>query len=107
MRRVLSRGRGRPLDGRQGQQIGSLAPCFNGEWADSDEFMMVLVVTPVTSVTVPIAGPANIPLGTWGALHVPGYLVWVSLLYAGAGTSRGAQSEQVRHPSFGNWGFRS
>jgi vitamin B12/bleomycin/antimicrobial peptide transport system ATP-binding/permease protein len=31
-------------------------------------------------------GPANIPLGTWRVLHVPGYLVWVALLYAGAGT---------------------
>ena len=33
-----------------------------------------------------LSGPANIPLGTWGVLHVPGYLVWVALLYAGAGT---------------------
>ena len=33
-----------------------------------------------------LSGPANIPLGTWGVLHVPGYLVWVALLYAAAGT---------------------
>jgi vitamin B12/bleomycin/antimicrobial peptide transport system ATP-binding/permease protein len=32
------------------------------------------------------SGPANIPLSTWGVLHVPGYLVWVALLYANAGT---------------------
>jgi ABC-type uncharacterized transport system fused permease/ATPase subunit len=33
-----------------------------------------------------LSGPANIPLGTLGVLHVPGYLAWVALLYAGAGT---------------------
>jgi putative ATP-binding cassette transporter len=33
-----------------------------------------------------LSGPANIPLGTWGNLHIPAYLVWVALLYAGAGT---------------------
>jgi putative ATP-binding cassette transporter len=33
-----------------------------------------------------LSGPADIPLGTWGTLHVPAYLVWAALLYAGAGT---------------------
>jgi putative ATP-binding cassette transporter len=33
-----------------------------------------------------LSGPANIPLGRWGVLHVPRYLVWVALLYAGTGT---------------------
>jgi vitamin B12/bleomycin/antimicrobial peptide transport system ATP-binding/permease protein len=33
-----------------------------------------------------LSGPADIPLGTWGTLHIPAYLVWAALLYAGAGT---------------------
>jgi vitamin B12/bleomycin/antimicrobial peptide transport system ATP-binding/permease protein len=33
-----------------------------------------------------LSGPANIPLGSWGTLHVPAYLVWAALLYAGVGT---------------------
>ena len=33
-----------------------------------------------------LSGPANIPLGRLGVLHVPGYLVRVALLYASAGT---------------------
>jgi putative ATP-binding cassette transporter len=33
-----------------------------------------------------LSGPANIPLGTWGNLYIPAYLVWAALLYAGAGT---------------------
>ena len=33
-----------------------------------------------------LSGPANIPLGTWGNLHIPAYLVWAALLYAGVGT---------------------
>jgi len=33
-----------------------------------------------------LSGPANIPLGQWGQLHIPGYLVWAALLYAGIGT---------------------
>jgi vitamin B12/bleomycin/antimicrobial peptide transport system ATP-binding/permease protein len=33
-----------------------------------------------------LSGPANIPFGPWGTLHIPAYLVWVALLYAGAGT---------------------
>ncbi|MBV8281975.1 MAG: ABC transporter ATP-binding protein/permease [Candidatus Eremiobacteraeota bacterium] len=33
-----------------------------------------------------LSGPADIPLGKLGEVHVPGYLVWVALLYAGAGT---------------------
>ena len=33
-----------------------------------------------------LSGPAAIPLGAWGTLHIPAYLVWVALLYAGAGT---------------------
>ena len=33
-----------------------------------------------------LSGPADIPLGQWGHLHIPGYLVWAALLYAGVGT---------------------
>jgi vitamin B12/bleomycin/antimicrobial peptide transport system ATP-binding/permease protein len=33
-----------------------------------------------------LSGPADIPLGKLGMVHIPGYLVWVALLYAGAGT---------------------
>jgi putative ATP-binding cassette transporter len=33
-----------------------------------------------------LSGPADIPLGHWGAVHIPGYLVWAALLYAGTGT---------------------
>ena len=33
-----------------------------------------------------LSGPADIPLGTWGTLHIPAYLVWAALLYAGVGT---------------------
>jgi vitamin B12/bleomycin/antimicrobial peptide transport system ATP-binding/permease protein len=33
-----------------------------------------------------LSGPAEIPLGTWGTLHIPAYLVWAALLYAGVGT---------------------
>src|ERR1700726_3088986 len=32
-----------------------------------------------------LSGPADIPLGSW-TLHIPAYLVWAALLYAGAGT---------------------
>jgi putative ATP-binding cassette transporter len=33
-----------------------------------------------------LSGPADIPLGEWGMVHIPGYLVWAALLYAGVGT---------------------
>ena len=33
-----------------------------------------------------LSGPANIPIGSWGTLHIPAYLVWAALLYAGVGT---------------------
>jgi putative ATP-binding cassette transporter len=33
-----------------------------------------------------LSGPADIPLGDWGVVHIPGYLVWAALLYAGIGT---------------------
>ena len=33
-----------------------------------------------------LSGPADIALGRWGHLHIPGYLVWAALLYAGVGT---------------------
>ncbi len=33
-----------------------------------------------------ISGPMTIPLGPWGALTIPGYMVWVALIYAVGGT---------------------
>jgi putative ATP-binding cassette transporter len=33
-----------------------------------------------------LSGPADIPLGNGGVLHIPAYLVWAALLYAGVGT---------------------
>ena len=33
-----------------------------------------------------LSGPAAIPLGQWGTLHIPAYLVWAALIYAGVGT---------------------
>jgi putative ATP-binding cassette transporter len=33
-----------------------------------------------------LSGPADITIGKWTTLHIPGYLVWAALLYAGIGT---------------------
>ena len=33
-----------------------------------------------------LSGPATIPLGKWGTLQIPAYLVWAALFYAGVGT---------------------
>ena len=33
-----------------------------------------------------LSGPARIPLGSWGSIHIPAYLVWAALIYAGLGT---------------------
>jgi vitamin B12/bleomycin/antimicrobial peptide transport system ATP-binding/permease protein len=33
-----------------------------------------------------LSGSADVPLGDWGVVHIPGYLVWAALLYAGIGT---------------------
>ena len=33
-----------------------------------------------------LSGPADIPLGPLGVVHIPGYLVWAALLYAAIGT---------------------
>ena len=33
-----------------------------------------------------MSGPADISLGPWTTLHIPAYLVWAALLYAGIGT---------------------
>src|SRR5271166_5982012 len=33
-----------------------------------------------------LSGPGDIPIGKWTTLHIPGYLVWAALLYAGIGT---------------------
>jgi vitamin B12/bleomycin/antimicrobial peptide transport system ATP-binding/permease protein len=33
-----------------------------------------------------ISGAADIPLGAFGTAHIPGYLVWSALIYAGLGT---------------------
>lgn len=33
-----------------------------------------------------LSGPLEIPLGAWGEVRIPAYLVWAALLYAGIGT---------------------
>src|SRR6516165_964431 len=33
-----------------------------------------------------LSGSADIPLGRWGTIHIPAYLLWAALLYAGTGT---------------------
>jgi putative ATP-binding cassette transporter len=33
-----------------------------------------------------LSGPARIPLGSWGSVYIPAYLVWTALIYAGFGT---------------------
>jgi len=33
-----------------------------------------------------LSGPARIPLGSWGHIYIPAYLVWAALIYAGIGT---------------------
>ena len=33
-----------------------------------------------------LSGPAEISLGKWGTVHIPAYLVWAAVLYAGVGT---------------------
>jgi vitamin B12/bleomycin/antimicrobial peptide transport system ATP-binding/permease protein len=33
-----------------------------------------------------LSGPADVALGKWTTLHIPGYLVWTALFYAGIGT---------------------
>jgi putative ATP-binding cassette transporter len=33
-----------------------------------------------------LSGAADIPLGAWGKIHIPGYLVWAALIYASIGT---------------------
>jgi putative ATP-binding cassette transporter len=46
------------------------------------------VVTLISFVVIlwGLSGPATIPLGSWGVLHIPGYLVWAALIYSGIGT---------------------
>jgi vitamin B12/bleomycin/antimicrobial peptide transport system ATP-binding/permease protein len=33
-----------------------------------------------------LSGPASIPLGSFGTVYIPAYLVWTAILYAGVGT---------------------
>ena len=46
------------------------------------------VVSLVSFLTIlwQLSGPAQIPLGTWGVINIPAYLVWAALVYAGVGT---------------------
>ena len=50
--------------------------------------LLTSVVTLASFVVIlwGLSGPATIPLGTLGVLHIPGYLVWAALIYAGVGT---------------------
>src|SRR6185312_2245269 len=33
-----------------------------------------------------LSGPAAIPLGSWGTIQIPAYLVWTAIVYAGIGS---------------------
>ena len=46
------------------------------------------VVSMISFLTIlwGLSGPADLALGTWVTLHIPAYLVWAALLYAGIGT---------------------
>jgi vitamin B12/bleomycin/antimicrobial peptide transport system ATP-binding/permease protein len=50
--------------------------------------LLTSVVTLVSFIVIlwGLSGSATIPLGSWGVLHIPGYLVWAALIYAGIGT---------------------
>jgi len=50
--------------------------------------LLTSVVTLVSFIVIlwGLSGPATIPLGKLGVLHIPGYLVWAALIYAGIGT---------------------
>jgi vitamin B12/bleomycin/antimicrobial peptide transport system ATP-binding/permease protein len=50
--------------------------------------LLTSVVTLVSFIVIlwGLSGPADIPLGSWGVMHIPGYLVWAALIYAGIGT---------------------
>ncbi|MGH6995375.1 MAG: ABC transporter ATP-binding protein/permease, partial [Stellaceae bacterium] len=37
-------------------------------------------------ILVGLSGPAAIPLGSLGTVHIPAYLAWAALIYAGLGT---------------------
>jgi putative ATP-binding cassette transporter len=50
--------------------------------------MLTSIVTLVSFLVIlwGLSGPAEIPLGHGIIFHIPAYLVWVALIYAGAGT---------------------
>ena len=50
--------------------------------------LITSVVSLVSFLTIlwGLSGPADIPFGASGIIHIPGYLVWAALLYAGIGT---------------------
>jgi len=51
--------------------------------------MLSAIVTILAFVVVlwELSGTLTIPLGTLGKLHIPGYLVWVAIMYAAIGTT--------------------
>ena len=50
--------------------------------------LVTSVVSLVSFLTIlwGLSGPADIPFGASGFIHIPGYLVWAALLYASVGT---------------------
>jgi putative ATP-binding cassette transporter len=50
--------------------------------------LLTSVVSLLSFLTIlwQLSGPAQIPLGSWGAIQIPAYLVWAALLYASVGT---------------------
>lgn len=51
--------------------------------------LMSSIVTIFAFVVVlwELSGIIRLPLGSWGVIHIPGYLVWVGIIYAAIGTS--------------------
>ena len=50
--------------------------------------LLTSVVTLISFIVIlwGLSGPATVPLGSFGTVHIPGYLVWAALIYAGIGT---------------------
>jgi vitamin B12/bleomycin/antimicrobial peptide transport system ATP-binding/permease protein len=50
--------------------------------------LLTSVVTLISFLVIlwGLSGPAEIPLGKWGTVHIPAYLVWTALFYAAVGT---------------------
>jgi putative ATP-binding cassette transporter len=70
------------------QRISEDLSLFTGSTLALSLGLLTSVVTLVSFLVIlwQLSGPAAIPLGPLGVAHVPGYLVWCALVYAGIGT---------------------